>query len=70
MAVDCEYLAGCPIFAQFKNEGVKNFWIRLYCKGPRQEDCARKSLKEAGEPVPKTMLPNGKHLDVLDRAVA
>ena len=65
MAQDCEYLATCPIFARFQNEGAKNFWIRLYCKGPKQEICARKALEQAGEKAPATLLPNGKHLDSL-----
>jgi hypothetical protein len=64
-AEGCEYLATCPIFARFQNEGIKNFWIRLYCKGPKQEGCARKALKQAGEEVPMTLLPNGAHLDAL-----
>ena len=66
---DCEYLEACPIFAQFKNEGIKNFWIQLYCKGSKQDDCARKSLKDAGQEVPQTLLPNGTHLDSLDTVI-
>ncbi len=30
---DCQYLDGCPVFARFKQEGLKNIWIRHYCQG-------------------------------------
>jgi hypothetical protein len=59
---DCEYLATCPIFDRFKLEGIKNFWIRLYCQGERQAKCARKAIKRSGELVPKDLLPNGEYL--------
>ena len=60
---DCEYSDRCPIFAKSALEGTQSFWIRLYCEGPRQGECARKSLEQAGEEVPETLLPNGTHLD-------
>lgn len=60
---DCEYLAACPIFGKFKLEGIKNFWIKLYCKGAKQARCARRILKESGKPIPETLLPSGMHLD-------
>ena len=65
MAEDCEYLAACPIFGRFRAEGIKNFWIQLYCRGPKQESCARKQLKAAGQEVPRSLLPSGEHLDSL-----
>jgi hypothetical protein len=66
MAADCECLAACPIFARFRAEGIRNFWIQLYCKGNKQESCARKKLKAAGQEVPLTLLPSGEHLASLD----
>ena len=67
MAQDCEYLEGCSksVFSQLLSENAKEFWIRTCCQSPKQDDCARKALKEAGEPVPTTLLPNGKYLDIL-----
>jgi hypothetical protein len=62
MMADCEYLAACPIFAHFRAEGIRNFWIQLYCKGQKQENCARKQLKAADQEVPRTLLPSGEHL--------
>jgi hypothetical protein len=42
---DCELLTICPIF-----ERAKNFWISFYGTGSRQEECARRRLKEEGGP--------------------
>jgi hypothetical protein len=62
---ECEYLAKCPIFARFSNEGLRNVWIALYCRGAKKEECARKKLKDAGAEVPLTLLPSGEHLPSL-----
>jgi len=59
---DCEFLTPCPIFAKFKLEGTKNYWIRMYCKGAMQEKCARRNLKQEGKPVPPEMMPDGSEL--------
>jgi hypothetical protein len=64
--VDCEYLDKCPIFARFKVEGAKNIWIEFYCRGSRQNECARKKLKKQGQEVPPTLLPNGTRLGSLE----
>jgi len=63
--VDCEYLGTCPIFEKFKVEGAKNIWIEFFCRGSRQDECARKKLKKQGQEVPPTLLPNGTHLPSL-----
>jgi hypothetical protein len=59
---DCANLQNCPIFNRFKLEGLKNFWIRIYCKGARQEECERKKLKSEGKEVPINLLPNGEQI--------
>ena len=59
---DCEHLRKCPIFNRFKLEGIRNFWVGLYCQGDRQSRCYRKELKAAGKYVPESMLPNGEFL--------
>ena len=64
---DCEFLENCPIFAKFKIEDLKNYWIFTYCKGTKQEECARKVLRNHEKEVPKTMLPNGQLLAALDK---
>ena len=65
--VDCRFLEKCPIFAKFKSEGLKNFWIKMYCKGAKGDECARRKLKEIGKDVPLTLLPNGKTLESLGK---
>lgn len=64
---DCEYLDKCPIFAKFKIEDLKNYWIFMYCKGAKQDECSRKVLRKQGKEVPQTMLPNGQLLEALDK---
>jgi|WetSurMetagenome_2_1015567.scaffolds.fasta_scaffold514122_1 hypothetical protein len=65
MVADCEYLEKCPIFARFKVEGAKNIWIEFFCRGSRQEECARKVMKKQGQEPGPTLLPNGTHLPSL-----
>jgi len=59
---DCESIDTCPIFSQFKSQGLKNHWIKFYCKGSRQEECARKELTKEGREAPLTLLPDGNSL--------
>jgi hypothetical protein len=59
---DCQFMSGCPIFAHFRNEGARNLWVRLYCKGTKQPQCERLKLRLAGDSVPVSLLPNGDHL--------
>jgi hypothetical protein len=66
---DCEHLKWCPIFASFTTKGAKDFWQGLYCKSPRQVECARRMLMKAGKEVPDTLMPNGKFLDPLDTVI-
>jgi hypothetical protein len=68
---DCEYLEECSkfVFSQLLSQSAKEFWIRTCCRTRKQEDCVRKVLKKEGEPVPKTLLPNGKYLDILDTII-
>jgi hypothetical protein len=61
---NCDYMGTCPIFDQFRQEGIRNFWIRLYCQGTRQSMCQRKRIKKAGRQVPEGLLPNGKFLQL------
>jgi len=65
--VDCEYLLNCAIFKRFRTEGSKSIWISFYCKGAKQEKCARKIMKKTGKEPPITLLPSGKHFSDLDR---
>jgi len=57
----CPHFAACPIFERFSTEGSKQAYISQYCKGDF-EGCERKRLKDAGQPVPLTLLPDGSDL--------
>lgn len=59
---DCKYLAKCAVWQRF-NSDIKNIWINSYCKGDKQERCARKLLGESGQKVPVRLLPNGTMLE-------
>jgi hypothetical protein len=66
---DCEYLDECALFERIRNRDIKRFWIDVCCTAPRQETCARKTLLEAGQPVPEALLPNGATVDPLDTVI-
>jgi hypothetical protein len=51
----------CPIYGHFFLQSTKEAIIGLYCQGDYQR-CERKKLKDAGQPVPEKLLPNGKSL--------
>ncbi len=55
---DCQKLASCPVWESF-NSDIKFIWINNYCRGPRQDRCARLLLVHAEKPVPPDLLPNG-----------
>ncbi len=60
--VTCEFKEKCPMFARFRLDITKDVWIRIYCEGPRQNDCARKRLRLQGAEVPVALLPSGESL--------
>ncbi len=54
----CPNLARCPIFERLIGREGAGDYIRRFCKGDFQV-CARKILKDKGEPVPIQLLPDG-----------
>ncbi|MEA3351934.1 MAG: methyl-accepting chemotaxis protein [Chloroflexota bacterium] len=54
----CPNLASCPIFKKLTAKDATHRYIQMYCKG-KFDQCARKKLKDAGEPVPLSLLPDG-----------
>ena len=55
---ECEKLSVCPIWDSFQSD-LKFIWINNYCRGPRQDRCARLVLARDQKPVPAKLLPNG-----------
>lgn len=65
MSDECQFACECHIFNRFRHDGVREFWIRSYCRNRAGSQCARKMLRDAGkrpEEIPITLLPNGLHL--------
>jgi len=58
----CLHFVACPIFERFSTQESKRLYVSQYCEG-NFEACARKKLKDAGEPVPLSLLPDGGQLE-------
>ncbi|MFZ5917574.1 MAG: methyl-accepting chemotaxis protein [Chloroflexota bacterium] len=56
----CPNLAACPVFANLYSVATDASYIDRYCMSDYVA-CSRKRLKDAGEPVPLTLLPDGSH---------
>jgi hypothetical protein len=63
---DCQNMKVCSFFiaygAKHENKTAVAGFVRLYCRGERQDQCVRKAVSKAlGGPhtVPANMLPNG-----------
>ncbi len=61
LAPDCEYLEHCVVWKRF-NTDSKFVWIKRYCQGDKQSQCARKKLKADKAFVPEALLPSGEYL--------
>jgi hypothetical protein len=63
--VGCSHTTGCPLFPLL-NTSLRG-WRNYYCDSEdRWLDCARYKLALKGEPVPISLLPNGKQAHHLD----
>jgi hypothetical protein len=63
---ECSNIGYCTFFQSYgkdqKYRAAVSGFVRMYCKGPRQDSCVRKSAsKQLGGPhlVPANMLPTG-----------
>lgn len=56
----CPYVKGCPVYQHFRTKSVKDVFTTIYCQG-NFANCARKKLKDNGDPVPDKLLPNGQY---------
>lgn len=64
--MDCENLNDCAFFQEYERDDSKKLalagFIRMYCKGEKQDDCIRKKVSKAlggKEKVPANMMPTG-----------
>jgi hypothetical protein len=58
----------CPLFPLFSSAAFLKIWQINYCESESYERCARYDSACGGERVPQTLLPNGKHLPVLNNS--
>jgi hypothetical protein len=59
----CARVETCPLFKQFQTKAALRVWQSYYCEGDFNR-CERWKLAAAGRPVPMSLLPNGRTLDV------
>ena len=62
----CPNMEACALFPVFSNAPFLKVWQITYCESSEHKRCARFAGMCKGEPVPATLLPNGKHLPVLN----
>lgn len=60
---DCPRISGCPLFKHMLLKSVFSVWRTFYCETDFGK-CERWKLASAGKPVPTSLLPNGRTLDV------
>ncbi len=60
----CPMMADCPLFPMFGTQAFLRVWQINYCEAAYQK-CVRFEMASEGCHVPPTVLPNGKHLPVL-----
>lgn len=58
----CHYLSNCRIWQEFKTNS-KFFWIKQYCQGAKQSQCARAVAKNGCGSAADNLLPNGELLN-------
>jgi predicted XRE-type DNA-binding protein len=59
----CENFEPCSLFKNCRSEGIKNMWIRVYCKSSKKLDCKRFILLNKNKEVSEMLLPNGNFLE-------
>ncbi len=57
---DCNFVEGCPMFKYF-NRIAAVVYRMAYCQGD-YENCARRKLRLANQPVPENLGPQGVRL--------
>lgn len=62
--MSCSRITGCELFLQFALNPALEIWQQHYCNADWRQ-CARFYESNAGQPVPMTLLPNGKRINVI-----
>ena len=59
----CSHIKGCELFVQFALNPALEIWKNNYCNSDF-ESCVRYKMSKIGQPIPLTLLPNGKKIDI------
>jgi len=59
--MSCSHIEGCELFVQFALNPALDIWKEKYCNGA-YNSCARYKMSGEHQPVPVTLLPNGKRI--------
>ena len=59
----CSHIKSCELFVQFALNPALEIWKQHFCNGDHEE-CVRFKLSKMGQPVPLTLLPNGKNIEI------
>jgi len=59
----CPHMSGCALYPLFSQRAVLEVWKTNYCTSDFGR-CARYKLATEGQPIPQTLLPNGRHLNI------
>jgi hypothetical protein len=62
----CPNIESCSLFPIFSNAPFLKIWQLNYCESENHTRCARYDGLCSGSHVPSTLLPNGKHLPVVN----
>ena len=56
----CPNVSNCSAYGHFHTKSVRDVFTTIYCLGNFAK-CARKKLKDNGDPIPEKLLPNGQY---------
>ena len=59
----CSHIKSCELFVQFALNPALEIWKKHYCNG-EYRGCVRYNLAKMAQPVPLTLLPNGKKIQI------
>ena len=61
--MSCTHSSVCPLYEVFRSQSLLKVWKLNYCEADFTR-CERFKLSCDAQPVPLSLLPNGKHLDI------
>ncbi len=59
----CSHMKSCELFVQFALNPALEIWKQAYCSSDFA-NCVRYKMSKIGQPIPLTLLPNGKKIDL------